>query len=424
MDGLPTVSPEGGESSSQPASGGKMSMRDAVRAAVSSQPEFSGASSSPASGEPTPDDVVGAEPKATAKPDSSASSAPGQDGDAPAPKPGEQPASTTPAQPGEQGQRDAAHSALPDAPARWPAAERAWFAALPDEGKRLVLEREKRFNSAYTQATQELADTRKRHEHLTSAFTPSLRSQMQRAGMDERGALDYLVQYHNLYETNPVAYVQAAVKAKGLTPQQIFPDLAGTSQAPQPQPKDGEAEWVDPYVQQLTQKYDNQLGTLRDQLQSVIGHLQQSAEGQHRSMLTSLEDVVNDFAGTTDAAGNPKYPHIETVFEDMLTLMSTHPQLQQIPPARAREKLEKAYDMAVHLSPDLRQQLIDGSVNERLASERAASEAERKRKEQADAVEKARRASTARPSPGADAPGARPGRMTIKEAARQAVTPH
>jgi hypothetical protein len=424
MDGLQTVSPQdGGAPASEPASGGKMSMREAIRAAVTSQPEFSGGKSSPASEEPTPDDVVGAEPKATAKPDSGVPVSPGQDADASALKTGQTPAPTTPAQPGEHGLRDAAQAALPDAPARWPAAERAWFAALPDDGKRLVLEREKRFNTAYTQVTQDLADTRKKHEHLTSAFTPELRSQMQGAGLDERGAIDYLVRYHQLYETNPVAYVQAAIKAKGLSPQQIFPDLAGTSPSAQPQPP-AEDEWVDPYVRQFTQRYDTELDAVKREQQTLISALRQQATSQQQQMLQSLEEVVSDFASTTDDAGNAAYPHIGEVFDRMLHLMNTDPQLRQIPPTRAREKLEQAYEMAVYLTPELRQRMIDGTVEQRLARQKADAEAERKSREQADAVARAKRASTARPSPGSDAPGARPGRTTIRDAARNAVMEH
>lgn len=420
--GAPSPSAE----SASGAAPAKMSMREAIQRAVSSQPEFSGRGQAPASAEPSPDDIVGEAPKATAPTDTSstANAAPGQDAASAADLPAsDKPAQPTPAQPGEQGLRDAATAVLPDAPARWPAAERAWFATLSDDAKKLVMDREKRFNTSYTQATMELADTRKRHERLTSAFTPELRTQMQGAGLDERGAIDYLVRYHQMYETNPVAYVQAAAKAKGLTPQQIFPELAATAATAQPQPQ-AEEEWVDPYVAKVTQKYDSELADMKRSLQTLIQTQQQSATTQQQQVLSSLEDVVSDFAQTADDAGNLTYPHIETVFESMLYLMNTNPSLQQIPPTRAREKLEKAYEMAVYMTPELRQQMIDGSVESRIAQERATAEAARKAGENAAAVDRAKRASTARPSPGANAPGVMPGRTSIRDAATRAVREH
>jgi hypothetical protein len=247
---------------------------------------------------------------------------------------------------------------------------------------------------------------------------------MQAAGLDERGAIDYLVRYHDMYEKNPVGYLQAAIQVKGITPQQLFPELAGTAAATAQSQPAAEDEWVDPYVQKVTQKYDTELAAVKGVVQSLVEAQQQSATTQKQQMLSSLEDVVSDFAQTADDAGNPTYPHIETVFESMLHLMNTHPSLQQIPPTRAREKLEKAYEMAVHIDPELRQKMIDGTIESRMAQERNASEAERKARENADAVAKAKRATTARPSPGANAPGVRPAGMSIREAATHAVREH
>lgn len=434
MDGPNPVSPESGASSasSQPASGSRMSMRDAIRTAVTSQPEFSGKGSSPTGAEPTPDDTIGSDGKAKPAADGGDTAAyldaDEADGGADL-KTGAQPAPTsekaTPLSAGEQGSGDAAKAALPEAPARWPAEERAVFAKLPVDAQRILLAREQRFNSAYTQATQHLADTRKSLEHLTSAFTPQLRSQMQGAGLDERGAIDYLVRYHQMYETNPVAYVQAAIQAKGLSPQQIFPDLAGgQGKTQQADAEAGEGEWVDPYVAKVTQKYDTQLGEMQRQLQSLIQSHQTQTQAQRQQVAESLETVVSEFADAADESGQPRYPHLGQVFDHMLYLMKADPQIQQIPLTRAREKLEAAYEMAVYRLPETRQALIDREVEQRLQASRASAQAESQRREQAQAAERAKRASVARPSPGANAPDMRPASTSIKEAARRAVSEH
>lgn len=431
---LNAESPQDGAAASEPAIG-RMSIKDAARAAVSSMPEFAGKSASSANEELGPDDTVPKAPPATAPKDGSDTDVPLDEEDpAAADKPaaGKQPADDARSLPGEPGPKDADKSALPEAPARWPKEERAWFSTLTEEGKRFALAREKRFNTAYTQVTQELSDTRKNHERLTGAFTPAYRSQMQRAGLDERGALDYLVQFHDLYETNPVRYVQAAIQAKGLTPQQIFPDLASHAQpSPTPAPTPGDEEWLDPVVlkhtQQITTGFNQELETVKRTLAELTkahqdNHTrhQQAQLLEKQTMLESLETVVGDFAAATDEAGGARYPHLESVFDTMLYLMKTNPALQAIPVARAQDKMEQAYEMAVRLNPDLYQQRIQTDVERRLADEKkrlADGQA-------AEAAARARRVSTVKPSPGASGASVAQGKMSIRDAARKAVSQH
>jgi hypothetical protein len=434
MDGLQPVSPETSAPapSAQPASGtssGRMSIKDAARAAVQSLSHSSSSSAAPASAPDEPDDTV---------PDAPPATAPGDGGPViPTDASAIDGAETTAAKaedarslPGTKAP-DPEKSGPLEAPSRWPAEERATFSRLPDDAKRILLEREKRFNTAYTQATQELAKTREKYDHLASAFTPELRSQMSRSGLDERGAIGYLVQYHQLYETNPVAYVQAAIQAKGLTPQQVFPQLAAAAQPSPTAPAPAEDDWLDPAVirhtQTLTQPLNQELETVKRtlaELQTAHRNAQQQAElhaqREQQAMLQSLEEVVSAFAGATDEAGTPRYPHLDQVFDQMMHLMSTDPGLQAMPVARAQDKLERAYEMAVRLHPELYQLEIDRLTEQRLA-------ALKKREDEARAAEaaaRAKRAQTVRPQPGSQGGSVTPGRMSIRDAAKKAVVEH
>jgi hypothetical protein len=432
MDGLQPVSPEPGAAAapSQPASG-RMSIKDAARAAVQSLSDSSSSPSAPASAPDEPDDTFPDTPPATAPGDGGS---PDAQPDAAGSKAAEKPAAKADDARSLPGTKvpDPEKSGPLEAPSRWPAEERASFAKLPDDAKRILLAREQRFNTAYTQATQDLADVRKKYDHLASAFTPELRSQMSRSGLDERGAIGYLVQYHQLYEANPVAYVQAAIQAKGLTPQQVFPQLAAAPQpSPSPDAPGAEEDWIDPavmrHLQSRTQGFNTELEAVRRELamlkqtaQDSQNHLRERQLREQQTMLESLETVVAHFAAATGEDGAVRYPHLDQVFDQMLHLMGTDPGLAALPPTRALEKLERAYEMAVRLHPDLYQQQIDRLAEERIAALKRQQDEARA----AEAAARARRAQTVRPMPGAQGGSVTQGRMSIRDAARKGVAEH
>lgn len=431
-----TVSPDTSAPSapSQPASG-RVSMKDAIRSAVQDMSNSAGKSAAPASAPDKPDDTAAPEPSSPAEDSGGPQKA---KPDAAKPKGAEQPAAKAAGEPksappseGKPGSQAPAKAASLEAPARWLPQERADFSRLPDDAKRILLAREQRFNSAYTQATQQLAETRQRLEGLTSVFTPTYRQQMQQAGLDERGAIEYLTRFHDLYEADPVRYVRAAIEAKGLTPSQVFPQLAASHQPSTTPAQQSEDEWIDPAVLKQTHSlrdhFNQELATVRQSLaqltqsqQQALAEQQRRADTERQAMQQSLEDVVTAFATATGEGGELRYPHFEDVFDQMLYLMQTNPALKQIPLTNVNARLEQAYEMAVRLNPDLYQASIDAAAENRLAAYRQEQEANAA----AQAAERAKRVATVQPSPGANAGAVRPGRMSLRDSVKTAVSEH
>lgn len=280
-----------------------------------------------------------------------------------------------------------------EAPKHWPADRRASFQTLPDDAKRIILDRNKEANVAVTKAQQEAATFRKTSEGLASVFDDDHRQQMQAAGLDEIGAVRYLVQQHNALNRDPVGFLKAVIERTGVKPEQLF-----GAQAPQqvqaPPANEAEAEWKDPHVVALEQELSQikEWKTAQDKAaQDRLAAEQRAKQTDAQRQKKWFEDQCNAFENAIDDDGLPKYSHLPAVMDHVVRLVQIDPALKELLSSKPIEALEQAYNQAIYLNPEIRQSLIDAE-HERRMSEHEASRS----------VQKAQAATTRKGSPGAN----------------------
>lgn len=399
MDGIQP----GSLPATEPAAG-KMSLREAVRAGVNSVPKFNGGQASSAA----TDDLASVEPGES---DASAKAAPEPASSAPdLPDAGDESGVTqrpVEGQPDEQASSDSLA-----APARWPEDRRNAFNALPDEAKRIVLEREKEFNAGLTQNAQKNADSVRRLDGINSLFQDHHRQEMQAAGYDEVQTIKELLTRHDAFNRdpveygaavakqlgrgNPALYIAELIKRTGVTQEQLYGGQQPTQQ-PQGQ-EDSVDDWEDPTIVEMKQRLDRYEQFIQ----------QQQAERQTQAK-DAFQHAVSQFESAQNEDGSPKYPHISSVTQDIIALVQNDPELYRNP-ARV---LEAAYNKAIRFHPEVSKQLMEEEFSKRLAAREAEA-----------AAAKAKRAAPALPSPGSAGGTVGAGKMTLKDAVRTAVARH
>lgn len=256
----------------------------------------------------------------------------------------------------EQPERDPAS----EAPQHWPADRRQAFAEASPKIRSAWLAQAKDLEAGFTRKSQELSDQAKVGSAIREIFTPQHRALMAQAGGDELSTIKGLVQLSDFARSNPAEYVKWFAGQTGL-------DLSAVTGQPAAKAEDDFSDlFADPRVDKLT-------GEL-NQLQQIIRAQQaQQAEQVTRTSLSTVEQ----FEQATGDDGSPLYPHFRHVAQTMGRLMQSVPELMQLPDGP--EKLQLAYDRAVWLNPELRQQMIDAEVSAKTAREQAAREAKRAR---------------------------------------------
>jgi hypothetical protein len=411
---LPSGEPASGSVAPAPTTAPKkMTLREAVRAGVNSVPQFNGSKA------PTPasDDLADFDPSSSDAPARAEPSAGPAIAEADAPGDG----TTRPV----EGLQDGSASKEPlTAPARWPEDRRKSFEALPEDAKRILLEREKEFNTGLTQNAQKNAESLKRFDAINGLFQDHHRQEMQAAGYDEVATVRELLGRHDAFNRdpvgygvvtakalgggNPVPYVAALIKQAGITQEQLF----GGQPQPQAQPQPGQAatppqeeEWIDPAIVEIKQELATYKQFIADQKDREAREIARQQEEQKRSFF----NAVSQFEAATNEDGSPKYPHVGAVVNEITRLVQNDPALY----AKPLETLEAAYNQAIHIHPEIRQQLMEEEFSRRLAA-----------REKEQAAQRALRASPARPSPGSAGGSVNQGKMSIKEAAKAAVARH
>lgn len=259
------------------------------------------------------------------------------------------PATTTTAEPAQQ--------PLEPHP-RWSEADKAKFAAAPPEIQQWMLERQNATEAEFTRKTQEFAEQRRTVEPLLSEVGKWSQYLQSIGATPEQAFSELLKTEHALRTGSPEQKAQAFA---------YLANLYGI-QLPAMNNGDGTQTVPDPYYATMA----HQVTALS---QEVMNLRQQSTLSERQR----AEAEFNALAAVKDQSGTPKFPHFERVRQTMLQLAAE---------GRA-ETWDQAYEDAVWLDRDLRQQTIDA----KLKSERDAIEKARQ-----EAVEKARKASPVRTS--------------------------
>lgn len=274
-----------------------------------------------------------------------------------------------------------------DAPSHWPEDRRRSFYSLPDDAKRVVLDRNKEANVAITKAQQEAAKYRRASETIHSMFTDDHRSQMASAGMDEAGAIRYLLQTHDAMNSDPVGFMKSLVQRTGITSEQLFgaPQQPATSQPQEP------PVWRDPDVVAV----ENRLAEMQRIYAQDLSNREQQAKAykQNEELRRQkwLQEQCDAFENTIGDDGNQKYAQLHAVMGDMANILRSDPAYGEILYSNPQAALEKAYNQALWYNAETRQHQLDDA--------RSKWQAET---ESRNAVKKAQAAHTRRAAPGAN----------------------
>lgn len=224
-----------------------------------------------------------------------------------------------------------------EALAHWPEEKRKTFQNLSKEAKEFVLEREKNFNSDYTKKTQKHAEELRIAEKYKQALSPH-EDYLRSIGMDPMDAA-----------TNLIAFERRLANASPKEKAQIIRQLADQYKADF---TDESEEPVDPKISRLESKVLEQENYLR----RIDQERKEAKEYE-------IQRTINDFKNTKDSSGRPKYPHFESVMQDMGDFIET---------AERRGKhitMESAYESAIMLNNELRQEYISNYNKDRFREE-------------------------------------------------------
>jgi hypothetical protein len=211
--------------------------------------------------------------------------------------------------------------ALP-APNHWPKDFAAKFEALDAPAQHMFMERYKDLEGDYTKKTQAIAKYKKRQDAFDEIMAP-FKSQFERAGMDDVGAVRQLLAAHDYLRKDPANAINWLASQYGV-------DIGAIGNDPAL-----EDEFADPQVKALQQ-----------QVAQLTGFIQNQQTQQQSYEQASTQSFIDQFAAETDASGNPAHPHFETVRSVMGSLISS---------GNATD-LKSAYEAAVYANPELRQE--------------------------------------------------------------------
>jgi hypothetical protein len=208
------------------------------------------------------------------------------------------------------------------APNHWPKDFAAKFEALDAPAQHMFMERYKDLEGDYTKKTQAIAKYKKRQDAFDEIMAP-FKSQFERAGMDDVGAVRQLLAAHDYLRKDPANAINWLASQYGV-------DIGAIGNDPAL-----EDEFADPQVKALQQ-----------QVAQLTGFIQNQQTQQQSYEQASTQSFIDQFAAETDASGNPAHPHFEQVRSVMGSLISS---------GNATD-LKSAYEAAVYANPELRQE--------------------------------------------------------------------
>jgi hypothetical protein len=232
---------------------------------------------------------------------------------------------------------------------RWPEAVKQRFGKADRDWQTFLLEREKQYSHGINQITGKYTPIQKNWDRIQEVIGPH-RQTFQMMGMDDIGAIQYLTNLHAAIQSNPQQGLQWLAQRFGVDLQQLA--------AP------GQAQGS-PEVQ-----------ALQTQLQEMRQQLKQFGSQYSSNQLQTLETQIGDLFQAKDEKGQPRFPFIDDVVQDMVVFIKGKRASGE---SVSVQSLQDIYDRAVHANPVTRARL----------SETAARKADDDRKRKADQARRA-----------------------------------
>jgi hypothetical protein len=302
-----------------------------------------------------------------------------------------------------------------EAPKHWPEDRRKIFQAQSDDVKRIILDRNKEANVAVTKAQQEAAQYRRTHEAVASAFGDDHRKQMAAAGLDEVGAIQYLLSQHDALNRDPVNFLKAVIKQTGVSAEALFGQAYAAQQQAAPAAQNAEeAAWRDPDFIALEKSVNERLAELQKAEDARKHEAAERQRQQQRDYNAWFNGECSKFETAMDDDGHAKYPHLPAVMETMTRLIKSDPAFDKTFRDTPQQALETVYNQAIRLNPDIYQQIQQELIEAQVSARLQAIESQ-------NAVKKAQTANTRKGAPGANGQAQPRQRMSRDEAIAKAM---
>lgn len=211
-------------------------------------------------------------------------------------------------------------------PASWSPAAKAQFASLAPEIQAEIGKRETDFAKGLQTRTEQL----KRYEPIEQIIAPMRQSWGARGLASDAQAIGFLVSAQQSLDANPVQGLIALAKSYGIKPEQLL-NVSGQAQ-PGADPAT-QAQAPHPDIERLSKSVTT--------LEQTLAQQRQQAEQATRDTYVS---EIGKFAA------DPANLYFENVKDEMGLILSNG----RAPGDTPAQQLANAYDMAVHMRPDIR----------------------------------------------------------------------
>lgn len=222
-----------------------------------------------------------------------------------------------------------------NAPDHWAPEDKEVFGSLDTRGREFLLRRHKEMEASHTKKQQALADERKQVEAVIKAVEP-YEGYLKRSGLSREEAVNKLLATaQRLDESNPqdkIAILHSLARDYGVQ--------LGNHE---------EAEPLNHEAQLLLDKI-NRIEADNYRLQEAHRLREEASKWNEEK---SLQNVIDEFSNQKDEKGNLKYPHFDTLRQDMGLLLN----------AGKAKSLEDAYESAIYLNSDLRKEYNSRQYN-------------------------------------------------------------
>jgi hypothetical protein len=204
-------------------------------------------------------------------------------------------------------------------PARWSDEDKEAFTALPRDAKAIMSKREGEREAAFTQKTQEIAESKRLYESIEESLSPR-RQGWAMQGMSEAQAISQVLELSDWASRDPSAFIQWIAQNNNV-------DLSDLVYGE-------DDEYEDPAVQESTRK-----------VAELENRLNQRDNDEVTMQDNQIQAQVEAFASDKDESGAITHPHFESVRVVMGSLLSNG----------AATDFQDAYDQAIWANPDIRQ---------------------------------------------------------------------
>ena len=238
-----------------------------------------------------------------------------------------------------------------EAPARWTKEEKEEFEALDPGIQRILLNRNKGLEGAYTKQMQQIAQERQRYNGIEQALAPH-RQSWNGTGWDDATALKNIMGYWQHAQSNPMEFIEQFAQARGLDLASHFAPsteeiLAYLNQGEEA--GDIPQAGMHPDVARQMETLKNETQQLRQQLQQQQGYISNTEQQRMQATRAAASRELEEFQSAVDENGNPKYEFLDDLRSDMAQLLGNG----------LAQDLSEAYDKAMWMRPDIRQKVTE-----------------------------------------------------------------